>query len=139
MDFRESLHRLGRLGSGLGLILIVALGVLPNTRAWIGKVRNAVVFTNYNVSGKVTDNNGVALSDTTITFTPSSGPAFPIVTGPDGTYSVAGGLDGSKSYTLTPSRGGYTFVPVNRQIGPFSQDQVNLDFVGTPLTLFTVS
>jgi inhibitor of cysteine peptidase len=130
-----TLRRLVRYGTILVLVAVGAFSVRPAS-AWRANFIRAF-FTNYQVSGTVTDNNGAALTDVTITVSGSASTFT--TTGPTGFYSFLGGLDGSGSYTLTPSRGGYSFQPATRNISNFTSDQINQNFVGTPLVTYSIS
>jgi Tol biopolymer transport system component len=82
--------------------------------------------TSYNISGSVTNNLGDPISGVSIAISLRS-----TTTANDGTYSLSGLEAGS--YTLTPSKTGYTFSPASRQVtlGP---DALNQSFIATATT-----
>jgi hypothetical protein len=89
----------------------------------------------YTISGKVTDSTGVGLSGVTVTLTGTGSSS--VTTGTDGTYAFTDAQNGS--YTLTPSKAGYTFDPPSRSITVNSADLSGQDFVGTATTGYTIS
>lgn len=96
--------------------------------------RLKVVYTppaTYFVSGQVIDNQGVAMSDVTI----SDNAGHTTATDGNGNYQLNGLLAGD--YTLTPSKSDYIFSPTSKMIS-VSSNVSEQNFVGT-LTVFMVS
>ena len=83
--------------------------------------------TTYTISGHVTDNNPQSLAGVTI----SAGAGGSATTNGTGDYSITGVPAGT--YTLTPSKSGYTFSPpsLTVTVPPTASDQ---NFTGTPVS-----
>jgi hypothetical protein len=88
------------------------------------------------ISGTVTASGGGGLTGVTLTLTgTSTGTA---TTGAPGTYAF-NSLTANGTYTVTPSRSGYTFVPASRTFATIAGAQT-ADFVGTAAPVgFTIS
>lgn len=65
----------------------------------------------YSISGRITNASGIGIADVTIT----AGTLRSTMTDANGAFTLSGLPAGS--YTLTPSRAGYTFTPPSRTIG----------------------
>lgn len=78
----------------------------------------------YTLSGRVTDSDGQPLADVTIT----DGAGHITTSSAIGVYMFEGLAAGA--YTLTPSKNGYTFSPVQRSVTA-PPDATGQDFVGT--------
>jgi hypothetical protein len=85
----------------------------------------------YNISGVVRDNNGIGITNVTVTL--SGGSQGTVTTGPDGSYSF-NNLDAAKSYTITPTKQGYTFTPALKTIDNLNKNETQ-DFVGTAIVI----
>jgi uncharacterized delta-60 repeat protein len=84
----------------------------------------------YSISGKISDNNGAALTAVQVSLTGSkSATAF---TDNSGNYTFTG-LRADGNYTLTPSRQYYVFSPQNRTFTTLPGNQTS-NFTGTRLT-----
>lgn len=82
----------------------------------------------FNISGRVTDNGGSPISSVNI----SDGAGHTVSTNGNGDYNFR--LSDIGSYTLTPSKSGYTFSPGSRTVSGESPYNVRgQDFVGTVL------
>ncbi len=84
----------------------------------------------YIISGTV---SGAASSGVTITLSGDS--TGSVVTGVGGTYSISGLLPGS--YTVTPSRTGFTFSPTSSAVTITTENSAANDFFATIPTTFT--
>ena len=80
------------------------------------------------ISGAVTGTTAV-----TVTLTPG---ATTTTTGAGGAYSFAGLAAGS--YTVTPSKAGFAFAPVNRQVTLSGTDVPALDFVASSTLILSI-
>lgn len=83
----------------------------------------------YSISGKVTL-NGSGLSRVTITL--KGAWSTTATTGSDGSYIFTGAQNGS--YTITPSKSGYTFTPSSRSITVNNANVTVPDFTATQTT-----
>jgi hypothetical protein len=77
----------------------------------------------YTVSGRVTEANGSPVSDVTV----SAGAGYSAVTDGDGYYTITGLVTGT--YTLTPSKSGWTFTPATVMVN-VPPDATGRDFMG---------
>ncbi|NNJ11527.1 hypothetical protein EKD04_014415 [Chloroflexales bacterium ZM16-3] len=84
----------------------------------------------YTISGRVTDSKGDGIADVSV-----SNGTYSVTTGTDGRYTLINVQFGS--YTLTPSKSGYTFSPQNLPV-TVSSNLSGQDFTATPIT-YTVS
>jgi predicted AAA+ superfamily ATPase len=78
------------------------------------------------IAGHVLDEGNVPLSGVTVRLSPG-GQA--VTTGVDGEFAFDNLSPGT--YTLAPSKAGYTFSPSSRSIGLVGEDVVGLEFVGS--------
>jgi hypothetical protein len=82
----------------------------------------------YSVSGRIATSDGLAMTAVSVALVPAlGGIANPVTTNSAGYYSFSGAPDGA--YTVTPSKSGYTFAPVNRSITVSSGNQNGLNFI----------
>lgn len=87
----------------------------------------------YTISGKVTDNNGSAMSGVQVKLTGSK--SVTVTTDNSGNYSFTD-LRADGNYTVTPSRQYYEFAPQTQTFATLSGNQT-LNFTGTRL-FFTI-
>jgi protocatechuate 3,4-dioxygenase beta subunit len=80
----------------------------------------------FSISGAVVDNNGNPMLDATVLITGTASGAIP--TNGLGGYDFAGLVPGS--YTVTPVREGFFFIPPSRILANILSDQNNVNFVG---------
>ena len=81
----------------------------------------------YTVTGTVVDGGGTALAGVNVHLSGSA--VGDVLTDALGNYSFAGLTHGG-SFTLTPSKNGYSFNPPSRTVSNLQGDQANLDFNG---------
>jgi Tol biopolymer transport system component/photosystem II stability/assembly factor-like uncharacterized protein len=91
----------------------------------------------YDIQGQVTSSTvpGLGVFDVTVTLSGTANAST--VTDAKGNYSFQDLLTGN--YTVTPSKAGFTFNPVNRVFNSLSADQSAADFTTASATFFTVS
>jgi pimeloyl-ACP methyl ester carboxylesterase len=77
----------------------------------------------YTISGHVRDSNDNPISDVTV----SAGAGGSAATNASGTYTLTGLITGT--YTLTPTKAGYTFTPATRTVS-VPPDATGQDFTG---------
>jgi hypothetical protein len=82
----------------------------------------------YYIAGYVRDNSGSAMSGTSVGL--GGGSTGSVLSAGDGSYQFTN-LANSKNYTVTPSRPGYSFVPVSVSTGTLTTNLNNQNFVGT--------
>jgi hypothetical protein len=82
----------------------------------------------YSISGRVVDGSGNPISGVTV----SDNAGHTTTTGSDGRYTLSGLAAGT--YTLTPSKSGYTFSPPSRAV-TVPPDATGVDFVGYQITI----
>jgi hypothetical protein len=92
-----------------------------------GEALQIVSQSGYSISGSVTDSNDQPLSEVLI----STNTGTSAVSNDTGFYVISGLLTGT--YTLTPSKAGYTFSPPSQTIS-VPPDATGIDFLGTPTT-----
>ena len=78
----------------------------------------------YSISGRVMDSSGNPISGVTI----SDNAGHTTTTGSDGRYTLSGLAAGT--YTITPSKSGYTFSPTSRTV-TVPPDATGVDFTGS--------
>jgi len=81
----------------------------------------------YSISGQVQDSSGNPISGVTI----SDGAGHTATTDSNGNYTLSGLTAGT--YTLTPSKSGYTFSPASRTVN-VPPNATGQDFTGSPTT-----
>ncbi len=91
----------------------------------LDNVRVTLVETSYSISGRMTDASGHGMSGVTV----SAGAAGSTATDGNGAYTISGLAAGT--YTLTPSKSGYSFSPASRAVS-VPPDATGVDFVGAP-------
>ena len=84
------------------------------------------------ISGHVKDRQNKPIADVTLTLSQSTPITQTATTNISGTYMLSDLAAGS--YTLTPTKSGYSFAPVSRSVSP-SGDLTGQDFVATPTDL----
>jgi hypothetical protein len=89
----------------------------------------------FNLSGRVTDGSGNGLGGVTITLSGSQ--SATTTTAADGSYTFPVASGGT--YTVAPSRSGFTFAPVERTFTNVTANITDADFTGTPVSAFTVT
>jgi hypothetical protein len=82
---------------------------------------------NYSISGKVAEASGVGIAGVSMALTGSS--SATATTDTTGNYSFTGLVNGT--YTLTPSKAGYTCSPASKAITVNNSDITGQDFVGS--------
>jgi hypothetical protein len=85
--------------------------------AFVLKITNA---SGYAISGRVADDQGVAMASVTITLSGSQ--TGVVQTDANGNYGF-GNLAAGGNYTLTPSKAAFTFTPASRSFNVLSGDQ----------------
>lgn len=88
----------------------------------VGTVEEGVVTTAHSISGRVMDSSNNGISGVTI----SDGEGHTAVTDSNGNYTLIGLLTGT--YTITPSKSGYTFSPASRAV-TVPPNKIGQDFV----------
>ena len=83
------------------------------------------------ITGKVRDANNAPLSSVVVVLISPRGTVLATTTDSKGNYSfvVPPSL---QSYRIIPSRDGYSFVPIDKVLAGFTEDQKDIDFVATP-------
>jgi protocatechuate 3,4-dioxygenase beta subunit len=91
----------------------------------------------YDIQGRVTSSTvgGLGIFDVTITL--SGAASATTITDANGSYILRDLLPGN--YTVTPSKAGFTFDPVNRSFTNLSANQTDANFTTGSATFFTVS
>jgi hypothetical protein len=85
----------------------------------------------HQISGHITNINGIALPNVTMTLSGSQSGAA--TTDSQGAYSFPT-LPAGGNYTVTPSLAGSTFTPANRIFNALSANQIAADFSSAPVT-----
>lgn len=88
--------------------------------------------TSYSVTGKIVDTQGSPMTDVTV----SDGAGHTTATDATGVYVLNGLSNGS--YTLVPTRRGYTFTPASHSVTVQQQDVSGKDFTGE-IVYYTIS
>jgi Tol biopolymer transport system component len=136
----DGLSSLGRAGQNGGVAFLAAARLLSTDQNFADDIYFFGVIPDPSISGTVTASNGGApLADVTLTLTGTSGGAA--TTSSAGTYTFSP-LTANGTYTVTPSRTGFTFAPASRTFANILGAQT-ADFVGTavssPPPTFTIS
>ncbi|HET9712603.1 MAG TPA: tetratricopeptide repeat protein, partial [Pyrinomonadaceae bacterium] len=79
------------------------------------------------ISGRVLDENKVGLADVVVVLISPSGAVMAATTDNDGNYSFKV-APSQKTYRVIPSKGGYTFAPLDRIFAGLYDDQNEIDF-----------
>jgi hypothetical protein len=125
----------GEKRSALIFFIIIAFTILASITSFadtttyqyddnVRKVRIEHGTSSYSISGIVTDNSGTALSGVTVSLTGASSAST--TTDTSGFYRFTGLSNGS--YTITPTKTGYTFSPVNRTVSVNGGDVIGQNF-----------
>ncbi len=88
--------------------------------------------TSYSITGKIVDAQGSPMTDVTV----SDGAGHTTATDATGVYVLNGLSNGS--YTLVPTRRGYTFTPASHSVTVQQQDVSGKDFTGE-IVYYTIS
>lgn len=83
----------------------------------------------YTVSGTIATSTGTGISGVTVSASASTGSPASATTSTSGTYTLTGLAN--SSYTLTPSRSGYTFSPATRTVTVNGANVSGQNFTGT--------
>lgn len=119
---------------GIGGFMWITYGVcrIGEGAAWV--TSNGAPTTTYSISGTV---SGAVTSGVTITLSGAASKTTTTATG--GTYTFTGLANGS--YTVTPSKSGYTFSPTSTAVTISSGNKTGINFTSTAsggsTTLFT--
>ena len=84
----------------------------------------------YSISGRIADGNNVSMSGVAV----SDGAGHTATTDANGNFSFSG--LGAGNYTLTPSKGGYTFNPVSRAVS-VPPDATGQNFTAVPIPIYS--
>jgi len=86
------------------------------------------------ITGRVKDAAGNPLANVVVVLISPQGTVLASTTDEQGNYSFTVAASSStRSYRIIPSKDGLTFEPVDRVLPVVSEDQKELDFVGTPV------
>ncbi len=87
--------------------------------------------TTVKITGKVRDADNAAVSSVVVVLISPRGTVLATTTDRQGKYSfvVPPSL---QNYRIIPSKDGYTFAPIDKVLAGFTEDQKDIDFVGTP-------
>jgi photosystem II stability/assembly factor-like uncharacterized protein len=99
--------------------------------AVLAKISESGNQTFYTISGRIESNAGNPMGDVTVTL--SGTQTATAQTSDFGRYSFTG-LAAGGTYTVTPTRAGTTFDPLNQTFTNLSADQNNVDFMTGPRT-----
>ena len=83
---------------------------------------------NVKISGRILDENKVGLADVVVVLISPSGAVMAATTDNEGNYSFKV-APSQKTYRVIPSKGGYTFAPIDRTFPGLYEDQKEIDFV----------
>ncbi len=83
------------------------------------------------ISGRVRDANGAPLGSVVVILISPRGTVLATTTNGEGNYSfvIAPSL---QNYRIIPSKDEYTFAPIDKVLAGFTEDQKEVDFVGSP-------
>ncbi len=114
------LSQFAKVGSGDVLVAVVALGQDSCTldQLWLGNV-----FPVHTISGTVTTTTGIGIAGVNVGF---SGGLTSVVTNAAGYYERDAVYDGT--YTITPSKSGFTFTPSYKNTVVHGADMAGNDF-----------
>jgi len=79
------------------------------------------------IAGRIVDENKVGLADVVVVLISPSGAVMAATTDNDGNYSFKV-APSQKTYRVIPSKGGYTFAPLDRTFAGLYDDQNQIDF-----------
>ena len=82
---------------------------------------------NVKIAGRILDENKVGLADVVVVLISPSGAVMAATTDNDGNYSFTV-APSQKTYRVIPSKGGYTFAPIDRTFAGLYDDQKEIDF-----------
>jgi subtilisin family serine protease len=99
--------------------------LMKNALDWLQNV--APPPSTYSVSGTVIDGASNPLSGVTVSYTGAA--TGSVTTASNGSYAISGLANGS--YTLTPSKSGYTFSPASRSVSVSGANVTGQNFTGT--------
>ena len=85
---------------------------------------------NIKISGRIMDADKIGVADAVVVLISPSGAVMAATTDNDGNYSFKV-APSQKTYRVIPSKGGYTFAPIDRTFAGLYDDQKEIDFVGT--------
>jgi plastocyanin len=121
-------------GVFIGSFVLLAIVVLAGCGGGSGGGDGGVGAGVYSISGQVTSNSS-GLSDVTMTLSGTS--SATAITDASGNYTFAG-LDNG-SYTVTPSRTGFTFNPTSIPQTVIGANKTTVNFTATPVQAVTYS
>ena len=79
------------------------------------------------IAGRIVDENKVGLADVVVVLISPSGAVMAATTDNDGNYSFKV-VPSQKTYRVIPSKGGYTFAPIDRTFAGVFEDMKEIDF-----------
>ena len=79
------------------------------------------------IAGRIVDENKVGLADVVVVLISPSGAVMAATTDNDGNYSFKV-APSQKTYRVIPSKGGYTFAPIDRTFAGLFDDMKEIDF-----------
>ena len=85
---------------------------------------------NIKISGRIVDGDKVGIPDVVVVLISPSGAVMSATTDNEGNYSFKV-APSQKTYRVIPSKGGYTFGPIDRTVAGLFDDQREVDFVGS--------
>ena len=85
---------------------------------------------NIKISGRIMDADRVGIADAVVVLISPSGAVMSATTDNEGNYSFKV-APSQKGYRVIPSKGGYTFAPIDRTVAGLFEDQREVDFVGS--------
>ncbi len=83
------------------------------------------------ISGQIKDANQTGMANVVVVLISPSGAVLASTTDSEGNYSFTVAVS-QRSYRIIPSKDGFTFAPVDKAFPGLSDDQKDIDFVGTP-------
>lgn len=81
------------------------------------------------ITGRIVDANKTGIGNVTVVLISPSGSVLAATTNNDGNYSFTV-APSQKGYRLVPSKDGYSFTPVDRNLAALIDDQQDVNFVG---------